>query len=163
MPTWNTIVSLAAFVCSLGNHRAPSCTTRPARGKRAMQLGAPAGSSFAWALRSSSSEEHSAPEIPIPTAISLPETTSRMAKSTLPHRDPQSGPGLQNASIDSEAVLAAKPEPNQVPTAPGGPVRGNCSSWPPAPPKLPLTIFSRPCSCLPKGGAGSALKVLKLV
>ena len=46
---------------------------------------------------------------------------------------------------------------------PGGPMPAKTLCWPPAPPKQPLTIFNRSCTCLPKGGAGSALKVLKLV
>jgi len=50
--------------------------------------------------------------------------------------------GLQNARMDSEAALAAKPEPNQVPTDPGGPVHRKNRSWPPAPPTWRDTIFS---------------------
>ena len=67
---------------------------------------------------------------------------------------------------DFEKYTAFQEQPAAVrctSSIPGGPMPAKTLCWPPAPPKQPLTIFNRSCTCLPKGGAGCGLKVLKLV
>ena len=84
-------------------------------------------------------------------------------RSTLPGRVSQLGPGFRKTTFFSEAARAAAPEPTRMLTAPGGPVLSRESSWPAEPPTWRYMILRHSWCCLPKGGAVSASKVLKLV